>query len=336
MNEFQNILFVSQGLEDETSALMHALFLARKSDAEFKILVVRPNWTEAFKAYEKQFELSLVERIKVMLCSSQQELARRVADETASTDGATIEDLGSGEFKIRSQGLTVPVTVKSGSMLGVQIIQHVLRDGHDLVVKRAEPKDGGKGFKAIDLALLRKCPCPVFLIRLSGGLDPKIKVGVAIDPESSTSEGNDLSLRLLREAGSYAKLCATELRVVACWDYDLEGSVRGNPWLRMPDAEVDKLVATACNSSRSALDKLLHRAGVPSDVQVHHLRGDPSQAIPEFVESQGIDILMMGTVGRTGIPGFIIGNTAENIVQKLECSLMAFKPNGFVSPVKAY
>lgn len=44
----------------------------------------------------------------------------------------------------------------------------------------------------------------------------------------------------------------------------------------------------------------------------------------------------MGTVARTGIPGFIIGNTAENILQKIDCSLLALKPLGFVSPVKAY
>lgn len=44
----------------------------------------------------------------------------------------------------------------------------------------------------------------------------------------------------------------------------------------------------------------------------------------------------MGTVARTGIPGFIIGNTAENTLREIRCSLLALKPNGFVSPVKAY
>jgi nucleotide-binding universal stress UspA family protein len=56
---------------------------------------------------------------------------------------------------------------------------------------------------------------------------------------------------------------------------------------------------------------------------------------PESIKSQ-IDILIMGTVARTGISGFIIGNTAENILQKIDCSLLALKPQGFVSPVKAY
>ena len=51
---------------------------------------------------------------------------------------------------------------------------------------------------------------------------------------------------------------------------------------------------------------------------------------------RSIDILVMGTVARTGIPGFIMGNTAENLIQELKCSLLATKPNGFVSPITAY
>ncbi|WP_421712475.1 universal stress protein [Aeromonas salmonicida] len=58
--------------------------------------------------------------------------------------------------------------------------------------------------------------------------------------------------------------------------------------------------------------------------------------MPQYVADHQIDILVMGTVARTGISGFFIGNTAENVVQKLECSLLALKPNGFVSPVMAY
>ncbi|MFS1162379.1 universal stress protein [Aeromonas salmonicida] len=66
------------------------------------------------------------------------------------------------------------------------------------------------------------------------------------------------------------------------------------------------------------------------------MRGQAEHVIPQYVADHQIDILVMGTVARTGISGFFIGNTAENVVQKLECSLLALKPNGFVSPVMAY
>ena len=40
-----------------------------------------------------------------------------------------------------------------------------------------------------------------------------------------------------------------------------------------------------------------------------------------------------GTVARTGIPGLIMGNTAEAILEQLDCSVLAIKPPGFVTPV---
>jgi nucleotide-binding universal stress UspA family protein len=41
----------------------------------------------------------------------------------------------------------------------------------------------------------------------------------------------------------------------------------------------------------------------------------------------------MGTVCRTGIAGFFIGNTAEKVLQEIDCSVLAIKPEGFETPV---
>ena len=87
---------------------------------------------------------------------------------------------------------------------------------------------------------------------------------------------------------------------------------------------------------RTAIERLIKASGISGNQRVHHLRGKAKECIPSFVTDKNIDILVIGTVARTGIPGFIIGNTAENIVQKLSCSLMALKPQGFVAPVEAY
>ncbi|NMT50792.1 universal stress protein, partial [Vibrio parahaemolyticus] len=53
-----------------------------------------------------------------------------------------------------------------------------------------------------------------------------------------------------------------------------------------------------------------------------------------YVESIEVDVLVMGTLARTGISGYVIGNTAENILQSINCSLVALKPDGFVSPIQ--
>lgn len=41
----------------------------------------------------------------------------------------------------------------------------------------------------------------------------------------------------------------------------------------------------------------------------------------------------MGTVCRTGLSGFFIGNTAEKILDEVHCSVLTVKPDGFQSPI---
>lgn len=42
----------------------------------------------------------------------------------------------------------------------------------------------------------------------------------------------------------------------------------------------------------------------------------------------------MGSVARSGVPGFVMGNTAETIARLIPCSLVVIKPQEFISPVK--
>jgi len=55
--------------------------------------------------------------------------------------------------------------------------------------------------------------------------------------------------------------------------------------------------------------------------------------IPELVKHKDIDLIVMDTIGRTGIPGMIMGNTAERLLDRVECSILAIKPEGYISPV---
>jgi nucleotide-binding universal stress UspA family protein len=64
------------------------------------------------------------------------------------------------------------------------------------------------------------------------------------------------------------------------------------------------------------------------------LKGEAGALIPELAEKMEVDLIVMGTVGRGGIAGLLIGNTAEEILQQVDCSVLAVKPDGFVSPVR--
>jgi nucleotide-binding universal stress UspA family protein len=63
------------------------------------------------------------------------------------------------------------------------------------------------------------------------------------------------------------------------------------------------------------------------------IKGQAKYVIPEFTKNLGAELIIMGTVGRSGIPGYIIGNTAETILNSISCSVLAVKPKDFICPI---
>jgi nucleotide-binding universal stress UspA family protein len=208
-----------------------------------------------------------------------------------------------------------------------------------LLIKNAESTHNKNGFAAMDMDLLRKCPCPVWLSQSSSqsSTPPScIQIAVAVDPDGSSEAEHDLAVVLLQLSKSIADHYGTQLRIVSCWDFPFGEFLYGHPFARIPQEEIARAAFEVEKHHKSQLDTLIHKAGIEGNFSVVHRRGVPEKVIPVFVKDNEIDLLVMGTLARTGIPGFIMGNTAENIVQALRCSLLALKPKGFISPVAAY
>lgn len=303
MQPFSKILFVSHISDNDTDALRQALALSAAYGATMRILIVHPPLPDGLKTHQEAYEAALIDKMKQSITAA--------GSSTAPAEGDII--------------------IESGSAPAIRVIQRVLRDGFDLVIKAAEPHDGGKGFKAFDMELLRKCPCPVWLCRKTG-----FKMAVAIDPNSDEAAGRDLAVKLLDTARTLAgETPNASLEVLSCWDFEQENYLRGNAWIKVSDEEIAGYIRNTETQHGTALQTLMAEIGADT-LPVRLVRGAPEGAIPGFIDNNDIDLLIMGTVARTGIPGFIIGNTAENVLQKVGCSLLALKPNGFVSPVKAY
>jgi len=313
MRHYHNPLYVSHGTADETEGLKQALSLARNNNAPLGVLIVCPEFPKEFTDYRKKYEESLIAQAEASIRSTKEAI------------------------KLEEDAVEISIELVSDKTPSIKIIQYVLQHGHDLVIKEAEPREGGgRGFKAIDMELLRKCPCAVWLCRPIAHSRQHIQVAVAIDPESIERAAETLSKRMLELSRSLADSCSGELHIVSCWDYEFESYLQSNVWVNVPNSQIADTVYDTQQKHRVALEKLIKESGISGSQKIHHLRGRAEECIPSFVTDKKIDILVMGTVARTGIPGFIIGNTAENIVQKLSCSLMALKPQGFVSSVKAY
>ena len=105
---------------------------------------------------------------------------------------------------------------------------------------------------------------------------------------------------------------------------------------RMPEESLKKYIEDGRKHAGERMNDLLagsERSGSPHDV--HLLSGDPERAIPDFALQHRIDLIVMGTVGRTGVSGFVTGNTAEKVLRQVRCSVLALKPDKFVFSCEA-
>jgi universal stress protein E len=59
----------------------------------------------------------------------------------------------------------------------------------------------------------------------------------------------------------------------------------------------------------------------------------PEKVIPQVAKDIDAELVIIGTVGRVGISAALIGNTAEHVIDELNCDVLALKPDGFVSPL---
>jgi nucleotide-binding universal stress UspA family protein len=239
------------------------------------------------------------------------------------------------------------VSVKTKVLIGkpsIEIIRQVLRDEHDLIIKCAEVSGGLREvlFGSTDMHLMRKCPCPVWIIKPTEYHKyRRILAAVDHDPEEAVKDV--LNRQILEMSTSLALAEFSEAHIVHAWNLvgeDLFRSRRSG----LSDAKVDVMLEEEATVRTRWLENLVKTYGSKADknvvdilkTQLHVIKGHARSVVPELARELKVDLVVMGTVARTGIDGFFIGNTAESILAQLDCSVLTVKPPGFISPVKLH
>ena len=215
----------------------------------------------------------------------------------------------------------------------IRVIQEVLQNEHDLLMLGAEKQGtrGGAFMGSTALHLLRKCPCAVWVFR------PRRKrkfrrIMAAVNVAADRREEIEMNVKILELATSLARQEDAELHIVHCW-MAIEQSVLGTTG-GIPVEERRRYNREAKENRSTLLQTYLERLEIDAaTTQIHMPKGEAGDLIPRLAAEWDIELIVMGTVARSGIPGFFIGNTAEKILNIVPCSVLAVKPSGFVSPV---
>ncbi len=305
MKRFRSVLVVINPGLDNSLAIKRATDLAKANDANVELLAVVEPLTGA---------------LRNLLPNSGNDL-----EEGAKADA--LDQLDELAAAFREQDITVTTVVRMGPP-AIEVIREVLRNNYGVVIKMAEHDRGGV-IGGSDMRLLRKCPCPVWLV--PDHAEPGLRcVLAAVDTSFSDAAEEELSRDILRLATSLAEREDAELHIVHAWTQP------GASYMakRMTMDEFDRFVADARERNSQRFDDLLHEFGMKvADANVHLDPGEPEEVIPACASKYDADLIVMGTIARAGLSGLLMGNTAERVLHNVRRGVLAVKPKDFISPV---
>ena len=306
--DFRHILVDIDAMAPHHPALDQAVDLASRADGRVTVVdVVEDVPEEARPHFSGRLEIEIVEHRKALL----EEVTKRY----------------------RRRKVKVETEVLRGRP-ALAIIQYVLtRRPRPSVVVRSHARDISPrraSFGAVDMQLLRKCPCPVWVVGVGERSRPK-RIVAAVHPDRDDLVEQALNRRIVEAALAITDMERGSLTVLNAWMPYGEALLEG----RMSKAELRRFVSAARKTAAEQMDEFMARLGdCGARCEVALVKGEPDVVIPRYVKRHDIDMVVMGTVVRTGLAGWVMGNTAEHMLQRLQCSVLALKPEGFVSPVE--
>lgn len=317
MQKFSNALVIVDTNRTGTSALQKAASIARNGEVELTIASVLEEIPS-----ERQMRSLRVSSEKIQDIVKALEM-ERLTDRINESE----EHVGSCAKQVLL-GRAAP-----------EIIRQVLRGKHDLLVKDVEIPDEMQDvfLGSTDMHLLRKCPCPV-LISWPGRVRFN-RVLACVDYDPGNAQNEALNRKIIEIASSLASKDAGEVHVLHAIEPFGEKILRA---VNVVNDETDfEELSDAEKSTRGDwLEALLAEStGADADQKTapgytqHLIKGLARDVVLAKARELNADLIVLGTLSRTGIPGYFIGNTSENILNQVRCSVLTLKPEGFVSPV---
>ncbi len=226
----------------------------------------------------------------------------------------------------------VDVIVRSGVSF-VEVIHAALEVNADIIVQASHTEEEtGLFFTSADWHLMRKSPIPVMIVKEAWPIAPS-RILAAVDVLDK--DAGDFDRKILALAGVLANGSGSELVVLTAWSLEGESAVRNSPWFKAEQATIDDALAAIGVRAEKRLAELEDWfKGTFPNVSTRWIasKGNARDVIPAAVEEHAADLVVVGTVGRTGIPGLMIGNTSETILSKIRRPVVTLKPDAFVSP----
>jgi len=313
MDMYQNILVVIDPTTVEQKALQRAIELASKITADNADSDI--NVTAFFSIFDFSYEMTTI------LSGDERDNMRQMVIKEKQLWLDDIISSANSAIKINSQVVWHNRPFEA-------IINQVIEHKYDLVIKGTHQHDKFKSvvFTPTDWHILRKCPCPVLLVK-DHEWPQQGKVLAALNVGSDEAEHLSLNNTITTQAKSIAKLIDADVHLV--------NSYPGTPVniaIEIPEFDASEYNSAMQKHHQEAMHQHANSFAIPID-NTYVEEGLPESVIENVAQKIDAELVILGTVGRTGISAALIGNTAEHVIDQLNCDVLALKPDGYVSPL---
>ncbi|MDX2320973.1 MAG: universal stress protein UspE [Moritella sp.] len=302
MNKYKNILVVADPVNTPQVALSRALYLAsQQDDVSISLLLV---------IYDLSYELTS------LFSSDERESMQDaiVFEEQKSFTAQLEQDYPNAKINLTLVWHKRPFE---------SILEQAERNNHDLIVKSTHNhnKLSAVMFTPTDWHLLRKSQCPVLLVKehewpVDGNIVAAIQV---LENTSLSSDDNSINQRIIQEA--------IELKELLNANVHLANAYPSTP--EHISIEIPNFDALAYNREieehhKTAMYNHAQKFNIAKE-NVHIQSGAPEDVIADIVQDVDAELVILGAPTRNGFSAFLIGNTAEMVIDSINCDLLALK-----------
>ncbi len=227
---------------------------------------------------------------------------------------------------LHDHGLDASSTVRWGGV-GLEVVREAIERRSDLVVME---DDRASGLDRAARAVVRQCPVPVWVVKNAPHVPPP-RVLAAVDSGDGTHAS--MEERIVEAAMTAADAMGAEVFVVHAWrPIEEEFEWLPDGFRRQAEKQL-VLQETRLRHERAIADLVHGKLPRLPDERVRVVQGVPADVILEVAEEIGADLIVLGTARHADSARLILGTTAEVIVERTPVSILALKPDGFISPV---
>ncbi|MGI5309754.1 universal stress protein UspE [Rheinheimera sp. WS51] len=308
MSAYSNVLVVLDPAAEQQKALNRAIQLAKLQPCRLTIFLTVYDFS-----YEMTTMLSGTEResMRQAVIADREQWIQQLLNQTHSAE------------------LDIEILVVWHNRPFEAIVHTAIEQNIDFVIKGTHDHDVLKSmiFTPTDWHILRKCPCPVLLIK-EHEWPTQRNIIAAVHAGSEQDHHSELDQRIVKKALQMAALLDAKVHLVNAFP-----GTPVNIAIEIPEFNPQEYNQSMKQHHIDAVAKLAQQFNIPQQ-RCHVIEGMPEDAIPNVVKEHNALMVVIGTIGRTGFSAAIIGNTAEHVIDQLDCDVLAVKPADFISPLQ--